>query len=197
MSLTSDFYDSDPEGYFDRTFGADMSDARSRFVACLDPGASILDLGCGSCRDTVAFRDAGFDVTPADGSEGMRRVVRERLGIEVVPVDIADMRLGRTFDGIWACASLLHVPSAELPGVMRSIRAMLRPGGAFFCCFKLGTFEGIRDGRFYTDLTEEGLRILLGDAGFTVRETWVSDGDGCRWVNAISAHDTVETTKTV
>ncbi|MDO5861447.1 MAG: class I SAM-dependent methyltransferase [Thermoplasmata archaeon] len=182
----SDFYDRDPDGYFDATFGGDMSDARGRFAFRLAPGAGILDLGCGSCRDTVAFRDMGFDVLPADASEGMRRVVRERLGIEVMPLRFGDLAFDAEFDGVWACASLLHVPSAELPDILARIRRSLRPGGVFFCCFKSGSFEGVRDGRFYRDLTLDALEKVLADAGFSVEELWTSDGVGCAWSNAIS-----------
>lgn len=182
----SDFYDTDPEGYFDATFGGDMSDARGRFASRLKPGSRILDLGCGSCRDTVAFREMGFDVLPADASEGMRRVVRERLGIEVMSLRFEELESDAEFDGVWACASLLHVPSAELPDILARIHAALRPGGVFFCCFKSGAFEGIRDGRFYRDLTSEALEKVLADAGFAIEESWTSEGVGCTWSNAIS-----------
>ena len=183
---TLEYYDSDPEGFFDRTFGSDMSDSRARFLAHLEPGARILDLGCGSCRDTLAFRGAGYDAVPADASEGMRRLARERLGLEVLPLSFGDLAFDGEFDGVWACASLLHVPSAELPGVLGRVRASLKPGGAFFCCFKEGEFEGVRDGRFYTDMTVEALAALLEGCGFQVAEAWASEGARDSWANAVS-----------
>ncbi|MBQ7405747.1 MAG: class I SAM-dependent methyltransferase [Candidatus Methanomethylophilaceae archaeon] len=80
---TLDFYNADPEGYADATFGADTSHLRDRFVRFLHHGSRILDLGCGSGRDTIAFRQAGFEVVPVDGSEGMCRVAESNTGSEV------------------------------------------------------------------------------------------------------------------
>ena len=184
---TLEFYDADPEGYFDSTFPRDISDTVERFALCLPEGARVLDLGCGSCRDTLVLRGMGFDVVPADGSEGMRRVVKERLGIDVVPVRFDDIRWEEEFDGVWACASLLHVPSADLPDVFLSIRRALRPGGTFFCSFKRGDFEGERDGRRYTDMDPGRLRGILTSSGFSVSDIWEDVGsDGTAWVDAIS-----------
>ncbi len=184
---TLEFYDADPEGYFDSTFFRDVSATAGRFASHLPKGARVLDLGCGSCRDTMLLRRMGFEVVPADGSEGLRRVVKERLGIDVVPVRFDDIPWVDEFDGVWACASLLHVPSAELPGVFSSIHRTLRSGGSFFCSFKLGDFEGIRDGRRYTDMASGRLEDILTSAGFSVSDVWEDVGsDGTPWVNAIS-----------
>lgn len=184
---TLEFYDADPEGYFDSTFSRDISATVARFASGLPEGARILDLGCGSCRDTLVLRGMGFDVVPADGSEGMRRIVKERLGIDVVPVRFDDIPWNEEFDGVWACASLLHVPSADLPDIFRSIRRTLRPGGSFFCSFKLGDFEGERNGRRYTDMDADRLKKVLISAGFSVSDIWGEVGsDGTAWVEAIS-----------
>lgn len=182
---TLDFYDSDPERYVDRTFGADMSESMGRFVRHLREGSRILDLGSGSCRDTLAFRDMGFDAVPADASEGMRRVARERLGVDVLPVEFSSMDL-EGFDAVWANASLLHVPSAELPDVFSRVRSALSDGGVFYCSFKHGGFEGERDGRHYTDMVPDVLEGLLRDSGFVPIELWVSEGSGFTWTNAVS-----------
>lgn len=183
------FYDGDPDGYFDYTFGVDFSATRNRFVAHLPRGARVLDLGCGSCRDSCAFMDSGFDVVPVDASEGMRRVVKERLGIDVIPMRFEELPYEGEFDGVWANASLLHAPSAELPRILALIRRALKPNGVFFCSFKTGDFEGDRDGRRYTDMTSERLEGLLLSAGFRIAESW-NDEDyrGTLWTNTISIH---------
>ncbi len=186
MNRTVEYYDVDPEGYFERTFGSDTAAPRLIFASRLRPGARILDLGCGSCRDTVSFRRAGFEVYPADASEGIRRVVADRLGVVVHPLDYREMDFDSEFDGVWACASLLHSPSRELPGVLLRVRRALVPGGVFFCAFKLGSFEGVRESRWYTDLTLEALTGLLASAGFTVLESWDSEAGGYEWANAVA-----------
>ena len=144
---TLGFYDGDPEGYFDATYNVDLSETRRRFLLHLPSGARILDLGCGSCRDTEAFMEAGFDVVPMDASKGMRRVVKDRLGMDVVPMRFDEIPYMNEFDGVWASASLLHVPSAELPSILGLVRRALKDGGVFFCSFKTGDYEGERDSR--------------------------------------------------
>ncbi len=184
--MTLDFYDSDPEGYFDRTFGADKSAIRERFARHLEEGAEVLDLGCGSGRDSLAFREMGFRVTSVDGSEGMCRVARERAGLEVRHLLFSELDYIGRFDGVWACASLLHVRSEEILGILSLVRRSLKSGGVFYCCFKQGGFEGVRDGRWYTDMTEASLSGLLESAGFEPLDVWTSEGSGFRWTNSVS-----------
>lgn len=166
--VTRAFYDGDPEGYSESTFGNDVSDIRRRFLSRLDPGARILDLGCGSGRDTLAFREAGCEVVPVDGSEGMCRVASSNLGSEVGRLDFLELDYEDEFDGVWACASLLHLKADQIPVVLGLICRALRKGGAAYVSFKEGTFEGIRDGRWYTDMTVDGLVGTAEAAGLPV-----------------------------
>lgn len=184
---TIDFYDTDPEGYSDKTFGADMSDSRNRFIGYLPHGSRILDLGCGSGRDSKAFASMGFSVTPVDGSEGMCRVAEKNTGLKVRRLLFEDLDYERCFEGVWACSSLLHVPSNELPKILDRISHALVPGGILYMTFKKGTFEGIREGRYYTDMTRESLTKFAVMCGLNVLESWESEQpDGkTEWVNAI------------
>lgn len=184
--MTLDFYDSDPEGYSEKTYGADMSYIRDRFTRHLPPGASILDLGCGSGRDSQAFRMEGFDVTPVDGSEGMCRIAEKNTGMKVRRLLFSELDYEDRFDGVWACASLLHARSGDLPDIMGAVRRSLKAGGIFFCCFKHGDFEGIRDGRHYTDMTVGSLGSLLASSGFEPLDIWMSESGGFTWVNCVS-----------
>lgn len=180
------FYDGDPESYSDSTFGNDVSALRARFAARLRPGARVLDLGCGSGRDTVAFRREGFEVVPVDGSEGMCAVAARNTGSEVMRLDIADLDFDGEFDGVWACASLLHLRPEELVSALAGIRRALKEGGAAYVSFKAGSFSGVRDGRWYTDLTAEAVVELAGRAGLEAAEVWEStDPRGTEWTNAI------------
>lgn len=183
---TLDYYDSDPEGYSDSTFGNDMSGIRRVFAGYLDRGDRILDLGCGSGRDTLAFRAAGFDVVPVDGSEGMCRVAERNIGTPVRRLLFRDLDYSGEFDGVWACASLLHLGDDELVSVMGLIRRALRDGGVLYASFKLGDFAGFRDGRYYRDMTPDSVRGLAGRTGFQVERVWLNrDGRGTEWVNSI------------
>jgi hypothetical protein len=83
--------------------------------------------------------------------------------VQVLTFD--QMAWREAFDGIWACASLLHVARAELPGTLRRLRAALVPGGTWFMSFKYGTEEREANGRRFTDLDEAGAAELLAAAG--------------------------------
>lgn len=184
---TIGFYDRDPQGYSDRTFHADMSHARNRFTSLLPHGARILDLGCGSGRDTREFASEGFDVTPVDGSEGMCHVSRKNTGIETRHMLFSELDYESCFDGVWACSSLLHVPSSELPSILSKVHDALVPHGIFYMTFKKGSFEGERDGRHYTDMTGDSLVRLIGSTGFETIDIWESlePGRDVVWVNAL------------
>lgn len=184
---STSFYDGNPEGYSAKTFTADVSDLRDRFTALLPPEASILDLGCGSGRDSLAFHDMGYRVTSVDGSEGMCRVARENTGLEVRRLLFSDLDYIDEFDGVWACSTLLHVPSDELPHILSLTHRSLHRDGLFYMSFKDGGFEGERDGRYYIDMTVDGIPSLAESNGFEVVDVWNSrepDRD-ILWTNAI------------
>ena len=186
MDSTS-FYDSDPEGYSGKTVTEDVSGLRERFTSLLPEGASILDLGCGSGRDSLEFHRMGYRVTSVDGSEGMCRIARENTGLEVRHLLFADLDYIDAFDGVWACSTLLHVPSEDLPHILSLVHRSLRSGGVFYLSFKDGDFEGERDGRYYTDMTIGTIPGLALSGGFDVVDVWNSkepDRD-ILWTNAI------------
>ena len=102
-------------------------------------------------------------------------------------LDFSDLDYVKEFDGVWACASLLHVPSAELPRTIMLIHRSLRSDGVLFANFKEGVYGGMRDGRHYTDMTEGRLAELLESKGMVPIEIWTSvDPRGVRWTNSVS-----------
>lgn len=180
------YYDADPRGYADSTFSIDMSAQLERFASGLPPGGRVLDLGCGSGRDALALTSMGFEVVPTDGSEGMCAEAGRRTGLEVRLLRFDDLDYDSEFDGVWACASLLHVPSTRLPTVLSSARRALVPGGRMFACFKHGTFEGMRGGRWYTDMDGERLAGVLEGTGLSAEDVRTVTSDrGEVWLEAI------------
>lgn len=190
-TATIDYYDKNASTYADSTIHTDMGVSRERFLALLKPGARILDFGCGSGRDTNYFLEQGFDVCAADGSEQMCRVASANTGIAVKHMYFLQLDDREMYDGIWACASILHLKRDELPEMLQKIRNALRPDGVFYTSFKYGAFEGERDGRYFTYLTEETLSELMRTVnGFRVTQQWISD-DALpkqrheRWLNVL------------
>ncbi len=190
------YYNDFPQDFFNSTVSADMSDARDRFIKHMKPGGKILDFGCGSGRDAKAFLDLGFDVDACDGSEELCRIASDYTGIKVRPMLFGELDACSEYDGIWACASILHLPKHELSDVFQRISKALKQGGILYVSFKYGDFEGMRSGRYFTDLTEETLAQLLKanvgeNAALEPVSFWIScdvrpgRGDE-RWINMIA-----------
>ncbi len=158
---TLEFYDRNAEQFIENTVYADMHETQERFRELIQPGGRILDFGCGSGRDTAYFLKNGYQVDATDGSEEVVRRAAERTGIAVKQMFFQDLDARDRYDGIWACASILHLRKEELKTVMRKMAAALRCKGVIYASFKYGTFEGWRNGRYFTDFTEESFRLFL------------------------------------
>lgn len=152
---TLDYYNKNTKEFIQTTLNADFSEIQQQFLACLPKNGAILDLGCGSGRDSMAFLKQGFQVTAADGSPEMCETVSRSLGIPVKQMLFEELKDEDKYDGIWACASLLHENPEHLPEDFNRIFRALKPGGFFYCSFKYGGFSGYRSGRQFTDLNEE------------------------------------------
>ncbi len=190
MNETIEYYNRNAESFVSGTLHADMSDSRGRFLKYVVPGGRILDAGCGSGRDTAAFINAGYIVDAFDASEEMCRIASGILGIPVECKRFEDLAGADEYDGIWACASLLHVQQETLPDVMRRLHRLLKPKGILYASFKEGTKERIKDGRFFHDMTENACRELFENTGFNVLEIYGSQDvrenrAAETWVNSI------------
>ena len=187
------YYEEHAEEFTASTIGADMEDIRRRFLARLPEGARILDFGCGTGRDTKAFREMGYRVSALDGSEALCRIAGDYTGIPVKCMDFRDYspEEGEYYEGIWACASLLHLKKKELFPVIQKLGKALNAGGILYVSFKYGDYEGERNGRYFTDFTLEGFReYMKAFPEFSLAEYWVTGdvrpgrGDE-RWLNMI------------
>ena len=190
MSITEQYYQENSQEFFDSTVTADVTPLYDHFLKYVPENGYILDLGCGSGRDTKAFLDKGYQVDAIDGSEELCALASQYTGIEVRCVDFSSIGFENRYDGIWACASLLHVRSNELPEMIKKLCKALRPDGVLYMSFKYGDFEGERDGRFFLDMTEEKFQTILKDKdGGTLIEEWrscdVRRGKDVDWYNAI------------
>lgn len=172
---TLNYYAQNANDFVSQTLTADMSDARTRFASHLPVGAYILDFGCGSGRDTKAFLESGYHVDAVDGSEALCAKASEYTGIQVRKMLFTELNAIDTYDGIWACASILHLPKPELADVLNRIQIALKHNGIFYTSFKYGTHEGMRDGRFFTDFTLESLDLFWDHASpLHIFDTWLT-----------------------
>ena len=184
------YYDENGQEFFDGTVNTDMSSHHDEFLKYLPENAHILDAGCGSGRDAKKFEDLGYEVTAIDGSKKMCELASKYSGIDVKHMQFQEIEFADEFDGIWASASLLHVPTSEMEMVLEKLKKSLKKDGIFYASFKLGDFEGERNGRYFNDMTEQAARDLFEKCGFETIRTWLTtdarlDRQDERWVNIL------------
>ena len=190
MSDTINYYNENAADFISRTVDADMEEMRERFLKYLEKDAFILDAGCGSGRDTKAFLEKSYSVKAIDGSEEICARASAFTGISVKCCRFEELDEIEAYDGIWACASLLHVDKKNLPEVLGRMYNALKPGGVIYASLKYGPGERISDGKYYHDVTPKSLEEYFQDAGFIKEEVFIT-GDvreniGDRWVNIIA-----------
>jgi len=184
----SDYYNQNAKVFYESTVDIDMSPLYERFLPLLS-GKRILDAGCGSGRDSKAFEILGYDVTAFDSSSALVNLARSNAS-RVHYMSFADMDWTEEFDGVWACASLLHLPYRELSKVLARIAEALKSEGVLYCSFKYGDTERVKDGRFFADLNERlFLQFIDGVPALDLLSIWVSDDQRSnrdeRWLNCL------------
>lgn len=190
MAGTNNYYEDQASQFFISTVSVDMSSLYAPFLERLPEGARILDAGCGSGRDAKFFADRGFRVEAFDASPALAKLAADYCGFPVHVRTFADVEAEATYDGVWACASLLHVSAAEMPHAVGRLWAALKPGGTFYCSFKLGSGERAHEGRNFTDADEATLRMWLAPlADAEVASVWTTPdarhGRTEQWLNAV------------
>lgn len=187
-----EYYNKYAAKVYEDTVNQDMSEIMGEFLKELEEGDTILDLGCGSGRDSLAFYELGYDVTPLDASEEMCKLAEIHTGLEVLNMACEEMEFSEVFNGVWACGSLIHIPKKELPVVLQKISDALKPEGVLYLSFKLGDFEGFRGERYFSDYTKEAVEKAVVKTGlFQIVKVWEtkdvrSSHPDTKWVNVLA-----------
>ena len=172
---TLDFYNKNAENFVSGTVSVDFKHTQDKFLNRLKPNGYILDFGCGSGRDTKYFLEKGFKVDAVDGSEELCKKASKITGIEVRHMLFQELNEVSKYDGIWACSSILHLPKSELKVVLRKMLIALKDHGVIYTSFKYGDFEGMRNGRHFTDFTLEALQEFIKEnSAAAIEESWIT-----------------------
>ena len=172
---TLDYYNQNVTTFIADTISVDLKDTQNKFINAL-PGDKILDLGCGSGRDTKYFLEIGLKVTAVDGSEELCKRASDYLGIPVYHMLFQELDLEDEYNGIWACSSILHLPKDELRTVFYKMVTALKSSGVIYTSFKYGEFEGERNGRYFTDFTIELFREFIKNIpDLKTEEQWITE----------------------
>lgn len=161
MNNTLQYYNEHADSFTVDTQQSDMTEKYAPFLNRIKAGGHIMDLGCGSGRDSAQFLVRGYKVTSVDGSEELCRIAEAHTGRKVHHMLFDEIPWQKQFDGVWACASLLHCTIEELPGILQKVSNSLKPDGVLYLSFKYGDFAGWRNGRYFTNLTEQTLQKLI------------------------------------
>lgn len=188
---TINYYNQNAVRFTVETVQVNFESTQKRFAGKLPAGAAILDFGCGSGRDTKYFLSQGYQVDAVDGSAELCRLAGEYTGVNVKNMLFHELAEVERYDGIWACSSILHLPPEELADVMRKMVIALKYNGIIYASFKYGTFAGERNGRYFTDMTEDAFADFIKQIkNIKIEEQWITsdvrpERSEEKWLNLI------------
>jgi SAM-dependent methyltransferase len=189
--LTINYYNEKTQDFIDSTVNVDFTATQDKFINKLQTGCHILDFGCGSGRDSKYFNDKGFQVTAIDGSIELCKFASELTGLNVKQMYFQDLCDVEVYDAIWACSSILHLPYSDLKDVMLKMIVALKQDGIIYTSFKFGNFEGMRNGRYFTDMDNAKFDDFISQyPNITIEELWVTgdvrpERSNEKWLNVI------------
>ena len=191
MNDTLNYYAQNAQEFIAGTIGIDMSHVHRRFLAHMPPEGSILDLGCGSGRDSKFFAELGYHVTAVDGSAELCTRAQQLTGFPVRCLLFEELDYVNEFDGVWACASLLHVEKEKMQRILGLVADSLKDGGTLYLSYKYGTGQRVEKGRFFSDYTEADIPLLFPESSpLSCVEWWITQDERPersheRWLNMI------------
>ena len=189
---TLDYYNKNSEEYFNSTLNVDMTNTYKPFLKLVPKDGKILDLGCGSGRDSMNFMKLGYEVTAVDGAKELAKKASVLLGKEVIVSTFEELELKEKFHGIWACASLLHIKREDLKTVLNNLYNNLEDNGVFYMSFKYGEKEYVDDkNRYFNCFTDESIISFINEntkyniLGLYITEDKLGRVNEVKWVNLI------------
>lgn len=186
MNDTIKYYIDNFKEYVDSTKDIDMTELYIDFLANIK-GSDILDVGSGSLRDSLYFRDLGFNVSCLDPVVNFYNLALEN-NFEAYNQCITQINLSNQFDGIWACASLLHVDSTLINKAFYKCHKALRNNGVMFCSFKTSESSDVKDNRYFNYLSIDKLKEICITNKFSIIEIKESSDKlnrGNNWISVI------------
>ena len=188
---TIDYYNNNADRYYWETVAVDLDKMRIKFASYLPAESRVIDLGCGSGRDVMAFGYMGHDAAGLDASAELVKLARERLEVKASVGDMSSWIASEPYDGIWCCASLIHLNDKEKDRFFRNLPRNLKKGGVIYISVKDGIETGVdEDGRYYSNCSEAELKEYLAGAGCEILETVATEDAmgrrSFRWLNVFA-----------
>ena len=191
MNQTIDYYNKNSEKFYKNTVHIDLSELYPKFLRHIPDNGTILDLGCGSGRDSLYFLEKGYIVTSVDASEEMVRLSSELTGQKTQYLRMQDIEFKNEFNGIWACASLLHIDKKLTESVFNILCNALRDDGVLYASYKYGKGTSILEDRYYNNYDETSFAEVIDNINnFEILTNWITkdlrpDRQDEKWLNVI------------
>ena len=188
---TLNYYNKNAKDFVTDTIDATFAEIQDRFLSYIPVHGMILDFGCGSGRDAKCFYDLGYSVKAVDGSAELCRIASAYTGLHVEQMMFQELNDTNEYDGIWACASILHLNRHTLKDVICRMECAVKNTGVMYVSFKYGDFEGMRNNRYFIDFTEQNFAEFIRDIpSLVIEQSWISsdvrEGRGDeKWLNVI------------
>lgn len=183
------FYSQNAIEYADKTMMLNMEGIYPFFLQYIPPNGKVLDAGCGSGRDSLYFLRHGYQVAAFDASAEMCREAERRLLQPVQQLKFEQLACDSMFDGVWACASLVHIPWSEQGRNISKLLQALKPGGVLYASWKYGSNFHTEGCRCFCDMDEKRVAEVTKQLKETqLLEQWISFGienTEQKWLNTI------------
>ncbi|MEZ7275919.1 class I SAM-dependent methyltransferase [Pseudoalteromonas sp. 68 DY56-GL68] len=193
---TIDYYNQNAQAFVDATLDVDLTALYDEFLPLIPKNGTLLDAGCGSGRDAFIFKERGFNVDAFDISPEIAKLASEYLNQKVAVSSFQALDDVDKYDGIWCCASLIHVAKNDLTEAFNNLARALKPQGIVYVSFKYGDGEREHNGREFTDLNEQTLENIIKNTNLFILKSWQSADQRPEraseiWLNAILHRRTI------
>ena len=191
IDKTINYYNENAETFYQNTVDIDLEPFYEKFLRYIPDKGRILDVGCGSGRDSLYFINNGYDVTSIDASEEMVKLSSALTGQSTIHLRIEDIDYQNKFNGIWACASLLHIENIITEKVLISLGNALKKNGVLYASYKYGTNTSILEGRYYNNFDESSFGAVIGNnEKLDIVNQWTTDDlrpsrENEKWLNVL------------
>ena len=184
---TIEYYNKNSTEFVSRTVDIDMSNIYPKFTSLLQCDGKILDAGCGSGRDSRYFLSQGFEVVAIDASEEMVKCASKLTGQDALQMKFEDVPFEDEFDGIWACASLLHLEKEHFVLNLNKLVSALKSGGVVYISLKESKSNVPDGGRHFSYYNESELNnIIVSQPNVDLLDIWIEEQEDFKWVNVLA-----------
>ncbi len=185
------YYENHADEFVESTINADMTGLYYEFEKYLTPGCKVLDLGCGSGRDSRYFSEKGYEVVAVDPSPAMCEKTKRIANVPVYQLKAEELDFENEFDAVWACASILHVPEVKQVEALEAVARSLKSKGIVYCSWKYGVGEHEDNDRYFTDMEEKTIYKLVAQIPkLKIINLWIStdvrsEKKSQNWINVL------------